>query len=65
MDTDYCLFRNAHFWSRYGGSDLQPGDILEYFEELEIGSNAEIGQKNRFWMSNDYQTRALDSVKQA
>ena len=31
-----------------GGAEFQPADILQYFEELEEGSNAEIALKNFF-----------------
>ena len=31
-----------------GGAEFQPADILQYFEELKGGPNADIGQKNLF-----------------
>jgi len=34
-----------------GGTEFQPADILKYFEELEFGSNTEIGTKGLFEMA--------------
>jgi hypothetical protein len=33
-----------------GGTEFQPADILEYFEELKLGANTEIGTKDSFEM---------------
>jgi hypothetical protein len=37
-----------------GGTELQPADILKYFEELKRGSNTEFGTKDIFEMASKY-----------
>ena len=34
-----------------GGGELQAADILQYFEDLEFGANADIGPKDYFEMA--------------
>jgi hypothetical protein len=42
-----------------GGYDFQTADILKYFEDLEIESNAEFGPKDYFEMACKYKVALI------
>jgi len=57
IDATRYLCARSHLKNRIlvqvqGGTEFQPADILKYFEELKLGHNTEIGEKDLFEMAS-------------